>query len=158
MLWPEGSTSNWSQLPQLLNKGYDATKAVDPSIKVIVHIDKGNDNARFRWFFDNATANNVKYDVIGMSYYPYWLNSDYTATIAACLAKQSKRYGFQIRERSNGCGNRRRLYLGSKHLRHNSCGNCSRKKRAKRKRNWRELLGTGRRKKLEWVLIECLAV
>ena len=75
-------TNNFSQLAQLLNKGYDATKAVDPSIKVVVHIDKGNDNARFRWFFDNAKANNVKYDVIGMSYYPYWLGSDYTVTIA----------------------------------------------------------------------------
>jgi arabinogalactan endo-1,4-beta-galactosidase len=82
MLWPEGSTSNWSQLAQLLNKGYEATKAVDASIKVIVHVDEGNNNAKFRWFFDNATANNVKYDVIGLSYYPYWIKSDYTATIA----------------------------------------------------------------------------
>ena len=82
MLWPEGSTSNWNQLAQLLNKGYDATKAIDTAIKVIIHIDQGNNNARFRWFFDNVKLNNVKYDVIGMSYYPYWLNSDYTVTIA----------------------------------------------------------------------------
>jgi len=82
MLWPDGSTSNWLQLAQLLNKGYEATKAVDSSIKVIVHIDKGNDNGRFRWFFDKAQALGVKYDVIGLSYYPYWLGSDYTATIA----------------------------------------------------------------------------
>ena len=82
MLWPEGSTSNWGQLAQLLNKGYDATKAINNLIKVIVHVDQGNNNARFRTFFDNATTNNVKYDVIGMSYYPYWLESDYTASIA----------------------------------------------------------------------------
>lgn len=81
ILWPEGNTSNWGQLAQLLNKGYDATKAIDNSIKVIVHIDQGNNNGRFRYFFDNATANNVRYDVIGLSYYPYWLNSDYTVTI-----------------------------------------------------------------------------
>lgn len=81
MLWPEGHTDNWAQLAQLLNKGYDATKAINSAIKVVVHIDKGNDNARFRWFFDKAKANNVKYDVIGLSYYPYWLDSDYTATI-----------------------------------------------------------------------------
>ena len=82
MLWPDGSTKNWPQLAQLLNKGYDATKAVDKSIKVIVHIDQGNNNERFRKFFDNATANGVKYDVIGLSYYPFWIKSDYTATIA----------------------------------------------------------------------------
>lgn len=99
MLWPEGSTSNWGQLAQLLNKGYDATKAIDPSIKVIVHIDKGNDNARSRSFYDNATINNVKYDVIGLSYYPYWLSSDYTATIGALqnnLNDMASRYNKEV--------------------------------------------------------------
>jgi arabinogalactan endo-1,4-beta-galactosidase len=82
MLWPEGNYTNFGQLAQLLNKGYDATKAIDSTIKVVIHIDQGNNNSRFRWFFDNARTNNVKYDVIGLSYYPYWLNSDYTVTIA----------------------------------------------------------------------------
>ena len=81
MLWPDGSTSNWPQLALLLNKGYDAAKAVDSSIRVIVHIDQGNNNSRFRTFFDNAKANGVRYDIIGLSYYPYWLGTDYTATI-----------------------------------------------------------------------------
>ena len=82
MMWPEGSTKNWNQLAQLLNKGYEATKAIDPKIKVIVHLDEGNNNEKFRWFFDKATANNVKYDVIGLSYYPFWIKKDYTETIA----------------------------------------------------------------------------
>lgn len=82
MLWPDGKTDNWPQLAQLLNKGYDATKAVDSSIKVIVHIDQGNNNFRFRTFFDNARNYKVRYDIIGASYYPYWLGSDYTATIS----------------------------------------------------------------------------
>ena len=82
MLWPEGNSTNFGQLALLLNRGYDATKAIDPTIKVVVHIDQGNNNSRFRWFFDNARTNYVKYDVIGLSYYPYWLNSNYTVTIA----------------------------------------------------------------------------
>ncbi len=82
MLWPDGSTANWPQLAQLLNKGYEATKAVNKGIKVIVHLDEGNNSGKFRTFFDNATANNVKYDVIGLSYYPYWIQSDYTDNIA----------------------------------------------------------------------------
>lgn len=82
MLWPEGSTTNWSQLAQFLNSGYDAVKAVDPKIKVVVHVDEGNNNGKFRWFFDAATAQNVKYDIIGLSYYPYWIKKDYTETIA----------------------------------------------------------------------------
>jgi arabinogalactan endo-1,4-beta-galactosidase len=82
MLWPEGSTSNWNQLAQLLNKGYDATKAINPKIKVIVHLDEGNNNEKFRYFFDKATEHKVKYDVIGMSYYPFWLKKDYLETIS----------------------------------------------------------------------------
>ncbi|HEU4791722.1 MAG TPA: glycosyl hydrolase 53 family protein [Flavobacterium sp.] len=82
MLWPEGSTDNFNQLAQLLNKGYDATKAVDKNIKVIVHLDEGNNSKKFRWFFDNAKANNVKYDVIGLSYYPFWIKTDYKENIA----------------------------------------------------------------------------
>jgi arabinogalactan endo-1,4-beta-galactosidase len=82
MLWPDGSTDNFSQLAQLLNKGYEATKAVDKNIKVIVHLDEGNNSGKFRWFFDNAKKNNVKYDVIGLSYYPFWIKTDYKENIA----------------------------------------------------------------------------
>ena len=93
MLWPEGKIENnqkWNQLGALLDKGYDATKAIDSNIKVVIHVDQGNNNGRFRWFFDNISKNNVKYDVIGMSYYPYWLGyekkneelKDYKKTIA----------------------------------------------------------------------------
>jgi arabinogalactan endo-1,4-beta-galactosidase len=99
MLWPEGKTPNWGPLAQLLNKGYEATKAINPSIKVVIHIDQGNENGRFRWFFDNIQANSVKYDVIGMSYYPYWINSDYTATINALqnnLNDMASRYGKEV--------------------------------------------------------------
>lgn len=82
MLWPEGKSSNFNQLAQLLNEGYEATKAVNAKIKVIVHVDEGNNNSKFRWFFDNAKANNVKYDIIGLSYYPFWIKKDYSETIA----------------------------------------------------------------------------
>ncbi len=82
MLWPDGSTNNWAQLAQLLNKGCEATKVVNPKIKVIVHVDEGNNNEKFRWFFDKATEHQVKYDVIGLSYYPFWIKKDYSETIA----------------------------------------------------------------------------
>jgi len=80
MIYPEGSTDNWPQLAQLINKGYDAIKAVCPQSKVILHVDQGNNNDRFRWWFDAAKANGAKYDMIGLSYYPFWLERkpDYT--------------------------------------------------------------------------------
>ncbi len=99
MLWPDGSTNTWKQLSQLLNKGYEATKSVDSKIKVIIHVDEGNNNQKFRNFFDHATAYKVKYDVIGMSYYPYWIKKDYTQTIddlAYNLKDMAQRYHKEV--------------------------------------------------------------
>lgn len=81
MLWPEGSTDNFSQLTKLLNSGYDAVKSVFSDAKVIIHLDQGDDRERFIRFFDNHNDNGGKYDVIGVSYYPYWLNKNYKETI-----------------------------------------------------------------------------
>lgn len=82
MLWPEGHTNNPQQLAQLINKGHQAVKDIDTSIQTIVHIDQGNDNGRFRWFYDLMQQNGAQFDIIGASYYPYWLGTDYTLTIA----------------------------------------------------------------------------
>jgi len=83
MLWPEGSTENFGQLAQLITKGYDAVQEVSPTSKVIVHLDRGNDGALYRDFFDKLIRHGGQFDVIGMSYYPYWLKQDYTASIAS---------------------------------------------------------------------------
>jgi arabinogalactan endo-1,4-beta-galactosidase len=81
MLWPSGHIDNPQQLAQLLSKGHQAVKDIDTTIQTIVHIDQGNDNARFRWFFDLMQQNGAQFDIIGASYYPHWLGSDYTVTI-----------------------------------------------------------------------------
>ncbi|NYE61218.1 arabinogalactan endo-1,4-beta-galactosidase [Duganella sp. 1224] len=101
MIYPEGHTDNWPQLAQLINQGYAAIKAVSPTSKVVLHVDRGNDRQRFRNWFDQATAHGAKYDVIGMSYYPYWLDGrpDYTASIddlGANLADMAARYGKEV--------------------------------------------------------------
>jgi arabinogalactan endo-1,4-beta-galactosidase len=101
MIYPEGHTDNWPQLALLINQGYDAIKAVSPASKVVLHLDRGNDSQRFRTWFDNARANGAKYDVIGMSYYPYWLDGrpDYTASIndlAANMNDMAARYGKEV--------------------------------------------------------------
>jgi len=101
MIYPEGSTDNWAQLAQLINKGYDAIKAVSPTSKVILHVDQGNNNERFRWWFDAAKANGAKYDVIGLSYYPFWLDGkpDYTLSINDLgnnLNDMASRYGKEV--------------------------------------------------------------
>lgn len=83
MLLPDGSISNFSKLADLLNSGYDAVKKASPTSKVIIHLASGVDDKFCRFFFDGITAVGAHFDVIGLSYYPYWIESDYTATIAA---------------------------------------------------------------------------
>ncbi|MEW9529938.1 glycosyl hydrolase 53 family protein [Microbispora sp. NPDC049125] len=72
MLWEDGRSSDFGKLAGLLNSGYAAVKAVSSSTKVVLHLAEGGNNALFRWWFDSAAARGVAYDVIGVSYYPYW--------------------------------------------------------------------------------------
>lgn len=103
MLWPDGNSSNWANLGKLLNKSYDAAKAVDSSIKVVIHLEGGNENSKFRWFFDNAKIQGVRYDIIGLSYYPYWISptghKDYNLSIndlANNMNDMAARYGKEV--------------------------------------------------------------
>jgi arabinogalactan endo-1,4-beta-galactosidase len=72
MLLPIGSVDNPVQLTQLNNAGYDAVKAVFPETKVIVHLDGGNNQWAYDRMFELLESHGGKYDMIGMSLYPYW--------------------------------------------------------------------------------------
>ncbi len=72
MMLPAGSVDNPEQLTALNNAGYDAVKAVFPEAKVIVHLDAGNNQLIYDRMFDRLEANGGKYDMIGMSVYPFW--------------------------------------------------------------------------------------
>lgn len=72
MMLPVGSVDNPAQLTALNNSGYDAVKSVFPEAKVIVHLDAGNNQWIYDRMFDILQANGGKYDMIGMSLYPYW--------------------------------------------------------------------------------------
>jgi arabinogalactan endo-1,4-beta-galactosidase len=88
MLWPDGKAStNMNNFAQLINAGYNAVKAVDPSIKVIVHISNGWDNNLFRWIFDGLKNNGAQWDIIGMSLYPS--TSNWQTLNEQCLANMN---------------------------------------------------------------------
>ena len=81
MLWPIGklpSTDGDKAFSRLLNAGLKAVRDNDPdrSIKLMVHLPDGGDNALYRSFFDSIKKNGVTdFDVIGLSYYPFWHGS-----------------------------------------------------------------------------------
>ena len=72
ILLPDGASTNMPALAKLINRGYDAVKAVHSNTLVIIHLSWGIDNAGCQWFFDGLKQNNAKYDIIGLSYYPFW--------------------------------------------------------------------------------------
>ena len=70
------------QYAGLFKAGYDAVKAVFPDALVIAHLDKGYDAELYMTNLDALKNNGAKWDMIGMSVYPYWaFDSGYTGTI-----------------------------------------------------------------------------
>ncbi len=75
MLHPDGAASDFDKLAELLGSGIRAVRDTTPpghDTRVMIHLAEGGDNAKFRSFFDALTARNNDFDVIGLSFYPYW--------------------------------------------------------------------------------------
>lgn len=84
MLWPYGQTwdrdpndnvvgAQWDNLALFLTSGANAAYAVSPTTKRILHLtnlDKGINE--LTWWFDQVSARNVPFDIIGLSYYGFW--------------------------------------------------------------------------------------
>ena len=80
MLWNIGKVGgafdvNWPQYAALVKKGIDAVKAVDPTIKIMLHF-AGTNGAQ--WFFNNVKTQGINYDIMGLSYYYWWHNRTLT--------------------------------------------------------------------------------
>ena len=83
MLFPLGKYPEEKRsLAKFLTSGYDAVKQVFPNAKVVTHLAEGNNRKKFEEFFDDIIGHyKAKTDVIGMSYYPYWIGKTYKETI-----------------------------------------------------------------------------
>ncbi len=76
-LWPDGQISGpgaggFDGFVSLLTAGINAVREVDPNIKILLHLADGGNNKLYRWLFDEMIKRNVDFDVIGLSFYPYW--------------------------------------------------------------------------------------
>ncbi len=63
---------NPEQYAGFIGAGYDAVKSVFPKANVIVHLDNGFDNSLYNRNLDIVKAGGGKWDIIGMSLYPYY--------------------------------------------------------------------------------------
>lgn len=73
MLWEDGRNGkSFDNLAALLKEGHRAVKDCSPDTFVMLHLDNGGKNEMYRWWFDNIIEQGVPFDLIGVSYYPYW--------------------------------------------------------------------------------------
>jgi len=83
MLWPIGQVTGtggdtlaqWDRFTRLLKAAAEGVRdALRPgdSVAIVIHYSRGADAGATRWFFDHIEAAGVPYDVIGLSYYPWW--------------------------------------------------------------------------------------
>lgn len=87
MMLPEGDVEkNPKGLAALNNAAYDAIKAVCPDAITIVHLDGGDDQWRYNRMFDALQANGARYDMIGMSLYPFWSQKSWQEVSDDCIA------------------------------------------------------------------------
>lgn len=79
-LWPLARISradgeSWSEFTTLLRAGITGARAGTPDgqeLTIVIHADRGGDNAGARHFYDRLLEEDVGFDVIGLSYYPFW--------------------------------------------------------------------------------------
>jgi arabinogalactan endo-1,4-beta-galactosidase len=72
--------SNAANLARVLNSGAQAVRLAAPNAKIMLHLDSGGDVSKYNNWFDRfaahdgtpATAAEVDFDVIGLSWYPYY--------------------------------------------------------------------------------------
>jgi arabinogalactan endo-1,4-beta-galactosidase len=76
MLWPDGKLpDNWDNFADLLKAGVagvEAGRGAQPRPRIMIHIERSGDYEAAVWFFDALIAHHVPFDVMGLSYYPFW--------------------------------------------------------------------------------------
>ena len=102
MLWPLGQTwdvvpgdgvdnAQFDNLAAFLSAGARAAKAVNPRTKTLLHLTNVNNGIdSLTWWFDEITARDVPFDLIGLSFYGYWHGS--FADIQNAITVLSDRY------------------------------------------------------------------
>ena len=78
LLWPEGridvdaGIGEYDNIAKFVSAGIRAVRKSNPEIPVMIHLDNGGNNELYRRWFDNYTQRGEDFDLIGLSYYPFW--------------------------------------------------------------------------------------
>lgn len=93
LLWPEGKVPNYDNIAKFVSAGIRAVRKADAErlageisgvcdacakldkIAVMIHLDNGGWNGLYREWFDHYIGRGEDFEIIGMSYYPFWHGS-----------------------------------------------------------------------------------
>lgn len=73
-LWIEPGITNWDDLTKLLQAGIRGVKEAEngDGISIMIHAANGGDVNASNKFYKNIIDRGVEFDIIGLSYYPWW--------------------------------------------------------------------------------------
>ncbi|MGN1166915.1 MAG: arabinogalactan endo-beta-1,4-galactanase [Lachnospiraceae bacterium] len=72
LLWPEGKVPEYENIARFVNSGIRAVRKVNKEVPVMLHLDNGGNNELYRTWFDEFMKRGEEFQIIGMSYYPFW--------------------------------------------------------------------------------------
>jgi len=93
LLWPFGLKPAFDEIALFVSAGIRACREFDPEIPVMIHLDNGGNNPMYVEWFDNYIKRGADFDVIGLSYYPFWHGT--LDDLEFNLKDMAKRYGKQ---------------------------------------------------------------
>ncbi|KAI9375403.1 family 53 glycosyl hydrolase [Aspergillus egyptiacus] len=102
LLWPLGSTDNYYNIARILHSGAWGVKDSDlPSTpQIMIHLDNGWDWEAQRYFYDTVLATgslvSSDFDLIGLSYYPFYNEAATLAALESSLANIRATYGKEV--------------------------------------------------------------
>ncbi len=72
LLWPYGKVPEYDNIARFVNAGIRGVRAVDSDLPIMIHLDNGGNNELYRRWFDEYLKRGEDFQVIGLSYYPFW--------------------------------------------------------------------------------------
>jgi arabinogalactan endo-1,4-beta-galactosidase len=89
---PGSADARWEAFGRLVKAGIRGTREGCPQTAIMIHVDRGGDANACQWFFDNLLKQGAEFDLIGISYYPFWHGSfdDLRQTLAVLSERYAK--------------------------------------------------------------------
>lgn len=72
LLWPYGKVPEYKNITRFVNAGIRGVRAVDQEVPIMIHLDNGGNNELYRTWFDEFLKDGEEFQIIGLSYYPFW--------------------------------------------------------------------------------------